>query len=212
MSKGDKMKIKLFTILALIPLLCISLSTGCIFDSSKVVLSGENIVSQSEADSVALYWMKDSVSRLPSWGEAELSSPVTYYYVADTSLAIAYEYTVLNNGESVGHIIVSACEDLTPVLEFGEGIASSSYIDNAREAATEAGYITDNENPLILYWGAATYSVQFGDEMKKDGVAIHLPTGMLEKVPHQMRTQIDKEQARASWDRLRQNIADNSIE
>ncbi len=207
---GTKMKIlKSFLALLLVTLTCISPITGCMFFSDKVVLTDENRVSQSETDAAALYWMNNSISSIPSWEGAELSTPVIYRYVVDATQAIAYEYTVLKNGETAGHIIVSACKDLTPVLEFGEGNAPGSYMESARQHASEKGYITDNEEPLIFYWGATTYSVQFGNQMIDDGVAIHLPTGMLENIPRQMYTQIDKTEARASWDNLEQLIAGN---
>ncbi|MDD4923899.1 MAG: hypothetical protein PHF74_03565 [Dehalococcoidales bacterium] len=205
-------KLKLFLVLALVTVACISPVTGCQFFSDKVVLTDENRVSQSESDAAALYWMNNSISYIPSWEGAELSAPVIYRYVADATQAIAYEYTVLKNGESAGHIIVPACKDLQPVLEFSDGNAPSSYMESARQHAVEKGYITDNEEPLILYWGATTYSVQFGNEMEKNRVAIHLPTGMLENIPRQMYTQIDKTEARASWDNLEQLIASNMID
>jgi hypothetical protein len=46
--------------------------------------------------------------------------------------------------------------------------------------------------------------------MKEQRVAIHLPTGMVEKVPGQMRTQIDKKEAGDAWERLEKEIADIS--
>ncbi len=185
---------------------------GVQFFSNKVVITDENRISQSESDAVALYWMNNSISFIPSWEGAELSAPVIYRYVADATQAIAFEYTVLINGESAGHIIVSACKDLQPVLEFGEGNAPSSYTESARQHAVEKNYIIDDDEPLIFYWGAATYSVQFGNEMGKDRVAIHLPTGRLENIPRQMYTQIDKIDARASWDNLEKLIEGNIID
>lgn len=175
-----------------------------------IVPTTDDAVSQKEADNVAIYWLKESSSMLSTWDGAKLSTPVTYYSVEDTSIPVAYEYTVLNGEKSVGHMIVSASKDMIPVLEFGEGSAPSNYLDSASKYATEKGYITSNEAPLILYWGAATYSVQFGDQMKKDGVAIHLPTGRLQKVPNTMSLQIDTDKARASWERLLDNTTDNS--
>ena len=204
--------LKLFLALLLVMLTCISPVTGCVFFSDKVVLTDENTVSQSEADAVALYWMNNSISSIPSWEGGELGAPVIYLYVADATQAIAYEYTVLKNGESTGHIIVSACKDLQPVLQFGEGNAPSSYMESARQHATEKGFIIDNEEPRILYWGATTYSVQFGNEMEKNRVAIHLPTGILENIPRQMYTQIDKTEARTSWDNLNQLISSYKID
>jgi hypothetical protein len=194
------MKTKLFFVLALVALSCMLFSSCYIFTSNRVVLSSENIVGQEEADNAALYVMQNTYSE---WGGAELGAPIPYYYVADTTIPIAYEYTVLKEGESVGYMIISACKDLFPSLEGGNGAAPSSYIDRAKETAKRAGYITDDEEPMILYWGALTYSVQFGDSMKQDRIAIHLPTGTLEKVPGQMYTQIDKEEAREAWNRLK---------
>jgi hypothetical protein len=120
-------------------------------------------------------------------------------------VAIAYEYTLLNEGKSVGFIFISASKDLSPLLECSDGNAPSSYLDRAKEIASEEGYDIADESPLILYWGGLTYSVQYGDQMKEKGVAIHLPTGVLQKVPHTMNLQIDKERARASWDELNNN-------
>jgi hypothetical protein len=203
---------KIILALFLLTLSCISPLTGCQFFSNKVVLNDENRVNQSESDAVALYWMNNSISFIPSWEGAELSAPVIYHYVADATQAIAFEYTVLINGESTGHIIVSACKDLQPVLEFGDGNAPSSYMESARQYAVENNYFINDDEPLIFYWGAATYSIQFGNEMKKNRVAIHLPTGTLENIPRQMYTQIDKIDARDSWDNLEKLIAGNIID
>jgi hypothetical protein len=203
---------KILASIAVVALLCVTLVSSTAFTSKEITQTTDDAVSQSEVDNVAMYWMEQSTSRFPTWDGAKLGTPVTYYSVENTSIPIAYEYTVLNGEKSVGHMIVSASKDLTPVLEFGEGHAPSSYLDNANKNATEKGYITSNEAPLILYWGAATYSVQFGEQMKKDRVAIHLPTGRLQKVPDTMRLQFDIEQARVSWDTLSSSIANKSGE
>ncbi len=202
------MKKKIFSIILVVLLLCPLVIANTAFAADDIS-SSDSIVSQSEADNIATYWMDQSTSRFPTWDGAQIGTPVIYYSVENTGIPVAYEYTVLNEGKSVGHMIISASKDMIPVLEFGEGRAPSSYLDSASKHATDKGYITSNETPLLLYWGAATYSVQFGDQMKKDDVAIHLPTGKLQKVPNTMRLQFDPEQARVSWQNLLNNTAGN---
>jgi hypothetical protein len=192
------MKAKLFYILAML-ILMVSMNTGCTLFANKIVLSNDNIISKSEADNAALYFMQTDYAE---WENAELGGPTPYYWVADKTIPIVYEYTVLNDGEYIGYIIVSACKDLFPTLEGGNGAAPSSYIESARNVAEREEYITNDDVPVMLYWGALTYSVQFGEKMNKKGIAIHLPTGTIEKVPKQMYTQIDKEEAREAWRRL----------
>jgi hypothetical protein len=171
------MKRKIFSIFIVISLLCTLVIANTAFAADDdIVPTTDDAVSQKEADNVAIYWLKESSSTFSTWDGAKLSTPVIYYSVENASIPVAYEYTVLNEGKSVGFMIVSALKSLSPVLEFSDGAAPSSYLDNAEKSANKEGFITDNATPLILYWGAATYSVQFGDQMKKDGVAIHLPT------------------------------------
>ncbi len=81
-----------------------------------------------------------------SWNEAELSAPVIYYATEDTSIPVAYEYTVIKNGKSAGFMIISA-EDTPQLLELSNAKAPSSYLDSARVYANRAGYVTDGENP-----------------------------------------------------------------
>jgi hypothetical protein len=207
------MKRKIFSILVVVSLLCTLVIANTALAANDDISSSDNIVSQSEADNAASYWMKVSTSRFSTWSEANLSAPVTYYSVEDNDIPIAYEYTVLNQGKSVGYMIVSASKDFSPILEFSNGKAPSSYIDSAKKFANRMGYNTDNENPLILYWGGLTYSVQYDNQMKDDRIAIHLQTGVLQNLPSKMNLQIDNIQARAAWEKLSiitSNISDNS--
>ncbi|MDD4924020.1 MAG: C39 family peptidase [Dehalococcoidales bacterium] len=200
------MKKRIFSILLIVSLLCTLVIANTAFAANDdIVPTTDDAVSQSEADNVATYWLKESSSTFSTWDGAKLSAPVTYYSVEDTSIPVAYEYTVLNEGKSVGFMIVSALKSLSPVLEFSDGKAPSSYLDNAEEFANKEGFVTDKTSPLILYWGGLTYAVQYGDQMKEKGVAIHLPTGRLQNVPDSMKLQIDADQARASWDELINN-------
>jgi hypothetical protein len=200
------MKKRIFSILLVVSLLCTLVIANTAFAADDdIVPTADDAVSQKEADDVAIYWLKESSSMFSTWDGAKLSTPVTYYSVEDTSIPVAYEYTVLNEGKSVGFMIVSALKSLSPVLEFSDGAAPSSYLDNAEKSANKEGFNTDNFSPLILYWGGLSYSVQYGDQMKEKGVAIHLPTGRLQNVPDSMKLQIDADQARASWDEIINN-------
>jgi hypothetical protein len=79
-------------------LLCTLVIAILLLRLMMIISSSDSIVSQSEASDVALYFMKKMCHCILSWNGAKLSEPVPYYSVEDSNLVIAYEYTVLSEG------------------------------------------------------------------------------------------------------------------
>ena len=188
---------KILSIISILVLLSCILTT-----SNLVIASDNNYVNQKEANNAALYYTLELSSCYPEWNGANIASPpVKYYSINQTD--IAYEYTVVNGEKNVGFILISATKDLSPLLECSDGRSPSSYIEEARNIAISKGYIlTKSDNPVILYWGALSYSVQFESQMKEDGVAIHLPTGRIDIIPTDVKLQINSVQANEQWSKL----------
>jgi hypothetical protein len=193
------MKRKLFAVVAFALVFGLLLVPSVGFAAYQV--ASDDSVTEAEAEEAALQYIASFSQLIPEWDGAKVSIPVTYYTPDDNKSA--YEFIVLNNNKEVGFIIISARADWMPVLEFGGGKAPSSYLVWTNKIALEKGYATEGQNTRLLYWGGLTYSVQYGQEMKAEGIALHLPTGRIEKVPEgEVDLQMDEDQARLEWDRL----------
>lgn len=203
------MKNKIITILAAVSILCTLVIANTALAANDDIVSDDSFVTQKEADNAAQYFMKEFTSLYPIWAKAKISNPVTYYSIAENSAPIAYEYTLIRAEESVGFMFISATKNLNPLLECSGGKAPSSYLNSVKTTIDKTEYVSDDTTPLLLYWGALTYSVQYNDQMKKDGVAIHLLNGKLQKVPDSINLQIDKNKARTLWNELSYIIANN---
>jgi hypothetical protein len=165
----------------------------------------DNSVTKAEAENAALqYVARFSSSIMPEWSNAYVSEPIPYYSFVDDTIA-AYEFTVLNNGDDVGFIVISARKDWMPVLELSSGNAPSSKLTDAKRIAVENGYISNNDTndtvaPKIYYYGALSQSVQLGDKMKNEGIVISLYSGLIGQKPKgQKALQMDKDKAKAAW-------------
>jgi hypothetical protein len=193
------MKRKSFTIVAFALVLGLVLVSSVGFAAYQS--ASDNNIAEAEAEKVALQYIADFSQLIPEWDGAKVGTQVTYYTPDDNKSA--YEFTVLNNDKEVGFIFISARADWMPVLEFGGGKAPSGYLVQANEVALGRGYTAKGQDFRLLYWGGLTYSVQYGQEMRAEGIAFHLPTGRIEKVPEgEVDLQMDEDQARIEWDRL----------
>jgi hypothetical protein len=166
-----------------------------------VLAATDDSVEEVEASVAAMNLVGKSFDKFPEWAGATVNEPVTYF-APDNSRA-AYEFTVLNGEKKVGYIITSARKDWMPVLEYSDGNAPTSYLLDARSMAVEKGFIhADNPaRPQYYYWGALTYSVQFGTSMKDQGAIVHLPSGRILSLPKEIpQLQMNSSEARNSWD------------
>lgn len=172
------------------------LSTGAL--SSYASAQANNAVSPEQAGEAAAFFIREFSSKFPEWLGANVMNSASYNSIDGEK--IAYEYIVENGNENVGFLVISATKELSPLLECSGGEAPSSYIRKAMEKCVEEGLTTcDSETtPMILYWGALTYSIQF-DDMKYGGEAVHLPTGRIMEVPEYVKLLIDSEQAKSQW-------------
>ncbi len=140
---------------------------------------------------------------LPEWSIGKIVEPVTYYSI-DKQIA-AYEFTVTSYDKAVGFIIISGSKDRGPVLEWGAGRAPSSFFLEAKRSAIDKGLIGQDYDSKceILYWGALTYSTQFGEIMFNSRTAINLTTGMICKIPdQQLSPRQNSAEAQELWGKL----------
>lgn len=165
-----------------------------------VAAQSEDDVSQLEAVAAALYYKELHSGQFPKWRDARLGGLVVVYSDVNNKKS-AYEFSVESYGKNVGYIMISATKDNGPMLECGGGKSPSSYLGQAKEVAIERGYIDRRYSgePRLLYWCGLSYSIQFGEQMKDKGIAIHLPTGTIQQVPTEVALQVDKDRARAAW-------------
>jgi Peptidase_C39 like family len=167
----------------------------------------ENSVTAAEAENAALqYVARFSSSIMPEWSNAQVSEPVPYYSFIDDTIA-AYEFTVLNNGNDVGFIVISARKDWMPALEWGSGEAPSSHMDEAKCVAVENGFSSNDGimEAKIYYNGALSQSVQFGEKMKNKGNIINLFSGLVEQISKEQNPlQMDKNKANRAWEEISQ--------
>jgi hypothetical protein len=171
-----------------------------------------NSVNEQEAIQAAVNHIKTESKSMPGWNGAGISKPVIYYAPDDTKSA--YEFTVVNNDKSVGFVIVSARKDWTPILEYSDGSAPSSFLPNATQYARENNYLSENDNsiPNIYYWGACTYSMQIGSKMESERPLIHLTTGQINKLPTETPIlQMDKKESNDAWAKISESISVNPI-
>lgn len=161
----------------------------------------DNSVSVEEAYIAALNCIEKNNSKFNCSDNATVGQPVIYY--APDNTKSAYEFTVLDDGKESGFIIVSARKGWMPVLEYGGGKAPSSFLNFAEETAVGKGYLNKvgDSKPKFFYWGALSYSVQLGENMKTNGKVIHLTTGVEGNLPKKNNTfQMNSSATRGSWD------------
>ena len=181
----------------------IALVITTIISSISLAAPPSLIVSTNEAKIAA----QDKITIFASEMEWDVMSSIgdpIQYYTPD-GVEAAYEYPVETNGKDTGFILVSARKDWMPVLEWSDGIAPSSLVEYARESAIEEGYLEkgDNSEPTFYYWGAFTYSVQFGKKMKQERVVISLKNGQVTKLPKNApKLQMDTSKAQNQWNNL----------
>lgn len=121
----------------------------------------------------------------------------------------AYEFTIKNNNQGVGMMIVSGRKDWMPVLEFSGSKAPSSDLSLARSTAINKGFIDPNDQsePTFYYGGALSYAVQFGDKMKNQRLVIALMGGSIEQLAQDTKPlKMDPEQSRSAWAKVIQTI------
>jgi hypothetical protein len=152
--------------------LFLALAGTLVLSSVSLASMTPNTVAQKEAELAALSKIRQVEGQMKGWTEnSVIGDPVLYYGPDGTKTA--YEYTVYTNDKEVGYIFVSAKKDWVPVLEYSDGAAPSSYLSRAKENAINNNFLSKEGNVRMLYWGALSYSVQFGNEMAEDNTAIH---------------------------------------
>jgi hypothetical protein len=138
--------------------------------TSIAATTSSDAVSLGEARLIAAYYS-------PTGLEHSFTEPILYLN-SDMSPA-AYEFNYLRDGKSAGFVMVAARKDWSPMLESSDGAAPSSRVPEAFEVAVAKGYVAPGENPppTYFYFGALSNSVQFGEKMKSERVAIELGWG-----------------------------------
>lgn len=197
------MKQKMYMVLLILMVASLLLVPSSIFAAGDV--ASDNSVSIDEVKGAANQHVIMHSLVMPEWSDAKLSEPIPYYSFFDDTIT-AYEFTVLNKGESVGFIFVSARKDWYPVLGWGGSKAFSSDINEAKRVAIEHGYVSSDDSKAILspkfyYYGAGSQSVQLCEKMKNAGVVINLNYFIVEHKPkgQEPTLQMDKKEAQAAW-------------
>jgi len=192
------MKRTLFSIVMVVLVLSTVLGSLPVLAEDAVVAGDD--VRPAEARAAAEYFAQSYVSAFPAWKEAAVGTPTDYYW-PDGGIS-AFEFPIEDKTGVVGFLFISATKDYGPLFEASGGKAPSAYLDSARILAAANGFIGQDFSgeTRFLYYGALTYSVQFGEAMIAKGVAIHLPTGAVEQVSTEATVlQMDRQAADASW-------------
>jgi hypothetical protein len=158
-------------------------------------------VSKAAAEKAALDLIQRFDDKMISWTKDSIVGEPVIYYAPDGNKS-AYEYPVQTNGKDAGFILVSARKDWEPVLEFSDGTPPSSYVTDAESVAKEMGYVLADEKstPMLYYFGAFSFAVQFGDGMKDSNDAIHLTTGNTIKISDSSpQLKMDPVKAQKNW-------------
>ena len=179
----------------LIGLLMVGVTAGSISalpqDSSGIPVE----ITPQTAEKVALTyveWISKNIPLYKAWEGSRVSKTPKIYYLPDGSKA-AYEFTILKNGKIVGYIMISAREDLPPVLEFGKSKPPSMNIEKVK-----AKYRVKR----LLYLGALLYVADIGN-----GKAVHLRDMRIMKYPQKVTFNVDHKAAEESWRGILQNTA-----
>jgi hypothetical protein len=191
------MKRKYFVVFTVLLILGTLLVPNASFADS--ISSTNNSVTIAEAEKAALNQIEITSQRIAEWIGATVGKPVIYY--APDNTQSAYEFTVVNGEKEVGFILVSARKDWMPVLEYSPDPAPSKLLPEIVKFAVDNGYADQRETvvPMLIYWGALSYSVQLGEKMKEEGIVIHLPTAQIMPMPEMSEPRMDKEQANIEW-------------
>ncbi|ADJ26832.1 hypothetical protein Dehly_1552 [Dehalogenimonas lykanthroporepellens BL-DC-9] len=187
------MRKSIFAILAVLLILSNITMESVIFEAKS------DNVTIAEASEVGQYFKQCYGDIVDStWNNSDILGPVVYYAVDGTK--VAYEFTVVNMDEPIGYVIISATKDLPPLLEAGEGRSPSSYLKETKNLAIMENLTSSADKPRFLWWGALTYSVQYGEQMKEKGLAIHLQSGRIMSVPSELPVfEVDTTLAEAAW-------------
>ena len=144
-------------------------------------------ITPQTAEKVALTyveWISKNIPLYKAWEGSRVSKIPKIYYLPDGSKA-AYEFTILKNGKIVGYIMISAREDLPPVLEFGKSKPPSMNIEKVK---------VKYRVKRLLYLGALLYAADIGN-----GKAVHLRDMRIMEYPQKVTFNVDRKAAEASW-------------
>ncbi len=144
-------------------------------------------ITPQTAEKVALTyveWISKNIPLYKAWEGSRVSKIPKIYYLPDGSKA-AYEFTILKNGKIVGYIMISAREDLPPVLEFGKSKPPSMNIEKVK---------VKYRVKRLLYLGALLYAADIGNEK-----AVHLRDMRIMEYPQKVTFNVDRKAAEASW-------------
>lgn len=170
------------------------------FISANEDTGNETPVSSKEVQTAARYYISKYINAVDKWEGVTDGQPVEYVW--PNGGISAYEIPVMGKTGNVGFMFISATKDYGPLFELSNGKRPSEYVNSAKKIAIEKGLIKDDYSgkTRLLYYGALTYSVQFGEEMISKQIAIHLPTGRVEQVPAEdIALQMDTEIVQQGW-------------
>jgi len=158
MKTKDKIG-SMFVVILVLGLLCVS----CVSAQSN----SKDAVNIDEAKEVASYYVQyvpTFMSDFTEWEKATVEEGIAYYDLEGEKSA--YSFNVLNEGEYVGYIMISATRDNYPVLGFSKGKVPNAIMELAdtsesivKTEASKKQLSVESATPLYL--GGTFYYMQY---------------------------------------------------
>ena len=196
--------------------------------------SAATSVSIEDAETVASFYVQyipTFIDNYSEWQEATVEQSTVYHNLDGEKSA--YAFSVIENGQYAGYILVSATRDNYPILEFSTGRTPNAITELttrsetlAQERADESGLTAGEAKPLYL--GATFYYAEYPliDARGKvaDSVVVDLTVpAIVDFGEYRVEMPIDekdlleqqqmkKQEANALWDALEEKIKTTSLE
>jgi len=196
--------------------------------------SAATSVSIEDAETVASFYVQyipTFIDNYSEWQEATVEQSTVYHNLDGEKSA--YAFSVIENGQYAGYILVSATRDNYPILEFSTGRTPNAITELttrsetlAQERADESGLTAGEAKPLYL--GATFYYAEYPliDARGKvaDSVVVDLTVpAIVDFGEYRVEIPIDekdlleqqqmkKQEANALWDALEEKIKTTSLE
>lgn len=185
-------------------------------NESKSVQEDPNIPQRTALDVANDYLASTIIPFMyPSWKNATLRNPVLFLNSSDGSPAV-YSISVEKNGVAVGHIIVGATKNISPIISISNGPEPtknmSAIVDMAKKRLLRNQKLGD---PKLIYNGPMNLEVSFGlleNEKETSQLTYNLAGKFLVNQSHSL--QYDdayKKQANEQWNKYLSNPKKSTI-
>jgi hypothetical protein len=170
LKNGDKiMKIKktmralsLLMVLALVGVISVPVVSAESSDNEEIDNSAITLDYAEKIAQLHLNDVSDGMTKFSEWKGADVEYDMTFYD-GNGNIA-AYSFSVINNGEYLGFILISGNKNNYPVLEFGKGKIIPENAKSKADLVAEK-YIGDSTSRLnsikYLYLGSTFYYAKY---------------------------------------------------